>query len=1146
MGLAAAHDRNLIHRDIKPDNIWLESKTGRIKILDFGLVRATVEDSGLTQSGMVLGTPRYMAPEQALGEEVDARSDLFSLGSVLYHLLTGKPAFEGPSLGATLVAVVHKEPQPIESLVPGINQELVDLIQRLMSKQPEARPATAGEVAKQLSAINRRLKQAAEEVNTVPLTPVASVASDNEALSAKPPLASPPRKPPNKKLLAIGAGGLMLALLGIFVVTIRDKDGNETVFRVPAGTEVDVDAQPGSKVTIREEASSDEQPKSVPDASPMMAKSQEPSIPQAETNSLEVDYDAERRAAQAIADKMTVGWMILIDEQNQQHRIDVTQRMLPSRNFYIEQISQIPEMDDDLFSLLSKCRNLELVDVTGNANTTLEGLCHLAKVSGLKTLNVSWMPQIDSGVLELFVNWRELESVNLNHCALEVKLFPSNAVFAEMQFLGLRGAQVSKSSLQALATACPHLERLDISHGDRPATYDLTPVIHFKDLETLHCSGYQLSDVNLGALANAPNLRNIHLESPVADPAGCIQKLLMLNGKLKELHLFIWADWDTGPSPEDYDAIARLTELEALELGGNGGSPTNDQLLQIAKLPKLKSLNVRFDDAPRHFDMSGIAACQRLRPDLEIVVDGLTYRGSPWPEWNREKQAAEPATAPPSEPTFDPAIERKVAERLLRLNKGRFLLGDRNKTPVPQWELAALSISTEPFCILEADLANVGLTDDELPALKGCQAITKLILDDNANLSSAAFNRLGPMSSLQHLSATGTAIDDGFVPWLAGSAALAELNLSQTKLSPEAMASLPGLVLLKDLTLPDTISAKAIQRVIEQAPQLTELNAIVVDQAALDALNTQLKPSTLNIAGSVLTDQAVTSIKSNNRLESLVIHDPTPASIALTAQLDQLVSLALSFGAATELGNQDLAPATKMKRLNRLSLSGQIQPNQKLLQQLAAMRGLQSLTLPPIDETASQALRQQRPDLELVIGDRRFPALDDWPGKFEGSPAIAAWDLPADAPQPAIYPFSPEEASKHQQAWAKYLGVPVDSENSLGMKFRLIPPGELVVDTPRSHWSPARVALERIDKAFEIGTTEVTVAQFEAFVKATGYKTEAERMGNGWSLKDGGWAARPEVTWRTPGYEVKPNLPVTVVSPSDAKAFCDWLSEKEG
>ena len=89
-GLAAAHKRDLIHRDIKPDNIWIEEETGRAKILDFGLVRAATDDAGLTQSGMVVGTPKYMAPEQAAGESVDHRCDLFSLGSVLYRLVSGK------------------------------------------------------------------------------------------------------------------------------------------------------------------------------------------------------------------------------------------------------------------------------------------------------------------------------------------------------------------------------------------------------------------------------------------------------------------------------------------------------------------------------------------------------------------------------------------------------------------------------------------------------------------------------------------------------------------------------------------------------------------------------------------------------------------------------------------------------------------------------------------------------------------------------------------------------------------------------------------------------------------------------------------------------------------------------------------------
>ncbi len=154
-----------------------------------------------------------------------------------------------------------------------------------------------------------------------------------------------------------------------------------------------------------------------------------------------------------------------------------------------------------------------------------------------------------------------------------------------------------------------------------------------------------------------------------------------LKDKLTHLEVRVWLDYDIGPNNEDYAALAQLERLESLYIHGLSGSPSNEQLLQLAKLPRLTLLQRRFHDAPRRFDMSGIAACQRLRPDLEIVVDGLTYRGSPWPEWNREKQAAEPATAPPSEPTFDPAIERKVTERLLRLNKGASCSATVTKRP---------------------------------------------------------------------------------------------------------------------------------------------------------------------------------------------------------------------------------------------------------------------------------------------------------------------------------------------------------------------------------------------------------------------------------------------------------------------------------
>ena len=89
--LDAAHETGLIHRDVKPANVWLEAPTGRVKILDFGLARATSHDVGLTQEGAIIGTPAYMAPEQSRGEAVDYRCDLFSLGCVFYRMLTGVP-----------------------------------------------------------------------------------------------------------------------------------------------------------------------------------------------------------------------------------------------------------------------------------------------------------------------------------------------------------------------------------------------------------------------------------------------------------------------------------------------------------------------------------------------------------------------------------------------------------------------------------------------------------------------------------------------------------------------------------------------------------------------------------------------------------------------------------------------------------------------------------------------------------------------------------------------------------------------------------------------------------------------------------------------------------------------------------------------
>lgn len=152
-GLQAAHAEGLIHRDIKPANIWLEAPKGRVKILDFGLARQQQDDLKLTQTGALIGTPLYMSPEQALGEELDHRSDLFSLGIVLYQLLSGQLPFQGKTMMAVIAALTFEPHVSLRQLKPEIPVELESLVDRLLSKKREDRPQSAEEVAETLAAM---------------------------------------------------------------------------------------------------------------------------------------------------------------------------------------------------------------------------------------------------------------------------------------------------------------------------------------------------------------------------------------------------------------------------------------------------------------------------------------------------------------------------------------------------------------------------------------------------------------------------------------------------------------------------------------------------------------------------------------------------------------------------------------------------------------------------------------------------------------------------------------------------------------------------------------------------------------------------------------------------------------------------------
>ena len=157
-GLAAAQAMGLIHRDIKPANILLEQGAEqRVKISDFGLARAA-DDASLTRTGVISGTPLYMAPEQATGQTLDHRADLFSLGSVVYQMACGRPPFRAATTVAVLRRVVEDTPRPLPEILPEIPDWLVAIVMKLLAKKPEDRFQTAKEVADLLARCQSELQ----------------------------------------------------------------------------------------------------------------------------------------------------------------------------------------------------------------------------------------------------------------------------------------------------------------------------------------------------------------------------------------------------------------------------------------------------------------------------------------------------------------------------------------------------------------------------------------------------------------------------------------------------------------------------------------------------------------------------------------------------------------------------------------------------------------------------------------------------------------------------------------------------------------------------------------------------------------------------------------------------------------------------
>ncbi len=222
-GLAAAHKRGLIHRDIKPANIWLEAPIGRVKILDFGLARSENQDVQITNPGMALGTPAYMAPEQARGEGAAAAGDLFSLGCVLYQLCTGDLPFSGTTVMAVLTSLSIDRPTPARDRNPAVPPALDALVMQLLAKDPADRPASAEVVVQAIKCIEREVlaeRQKAELSSATPLPAVVDSTEPAPASIARKLGAPRPSAKARSVRRALGIAAVV-ALLGTAAISMR-------------------------------------------------------------------------------------------------------------------------------------------------------------------------------------------------------------------------------------------------------------------------------------------------------------------------------------------------------------------------------------------------------------------------------------------------------------------------------------------------------------------------------------------------------------------------------------------------------------------------------------------------------------------------------------------------------------------------------------------------------------------------------------------------------------------------------------------------------------------------------------------------------------------------------------------------------------
>ncbi len=926
-GLATAHDKGLIHRDIKPANLWLEKGTSRIKLLDFGLTRGNDADVQLTQEGAVVGTPAFMAPEQASGKPVDPRADLFSVGTVMYLLLAGKNPFARGDLMSTLGAVGFETQPPVTTVRPDVPKEYSDFLDRLLAKSPDGRPAHAKAALAELAAIEKGLQDGnrtlAPSLVAVPLSaPAPPVWDEITDTDTEPPPARPtrskdagPSKPTTNRKLLYG-GGLfgLLAVLGGIVIIITNKDGTQTKVEVPDGAKVEVKDKGKTVATV---GGKKEPPK-------------------------KAAMDADRRAAEFAIGR---GGHVGADVGDR----DVTDiALLPAgpfkvRALYVRNTQQpVLDADLDLFRPLGELNSLALEGPISDAglakmadwptvpkfeNLTLighsvtdAGLKSLAKFTGLKTLGLYESKTI-AGRGFAHLDGLQIKSLDLYRSEFEDADLVRLKKLPNLVLLVLGGTNVSDAGLVHVA----ELRKLtELNIGSCPKVTDAG----YRHVEKIQGLNYLACDVKgFDERASASISRSI--------------------GKLKQLkHAELIVDRFTEADAEQINGLDRLGLLK-LTLT----APTDAQLAALAKVKGLKTLNATGGT----LTVESAAAFRKARPD--VTLQGRLMVLS------------------------DP--DRAAAEFILR-GGGSVGIGELAVSKIDQ-------LPKEPFRVTAlgqpGHAGATPTTDADLELFKHLKDLARLTL--NGPISDAGLATIAAYPRAAEFVTLGIhfgKITDAGLQVLPKFARVNDLGLlGGADLTGTGLVHLKGLP-LRTLNLGNSGVRDENLAVLEHLPRLVTLSLYttgITDEGlkhvgkarSLETLAFQFSKS--------VTDAGLVHLAGLDKLTNLECNGingdrpHTAAGIAAIAKLKALKYLHVGVVPADAATVEKLQ---SLERLERLRLSVPANLDDAGLARLAQLKAIQELDIAKTSVTAAgvAAFRKARPEVKLTSDIEPDRAAAEW------------------------------------------------------------------------------------------------------------------------------------------------------------------------